>query len=167
MIALEISDIKECMAHLLLKETFDSFQFISGSITTFATFQIDGRLHKEFFDTEQLNTLPDDQNYALWRDIREYCFSLIRGKKTPLDFKFVFCLSCENTAKLLAREVPVLTPKDVQGLYLNFRYDGSALHCITGTSLNVFSLDKSLEHVWDHTAGVFFRKHGITATAAD
>lgn len=165
MVALEISDIKECMAHLLLRETFDSFQFISGSITTFATFQIDGYLHKEFFDTDEQTVFSDNQDYALWKDVRDYCFSLIKGKKTPLEFKFVFCLSPENTAKLLEKDVPALSPKDVRGLYLNFRYDGISLQCITGTSLNVFSMDKTLEHVWDHVAGLYFRKHHITVSA--
>ena len=28
---------KNCMAHLLLRETFDSFLFIEGNITTFNT----------------------------------------------------------------------------------------------------------------------------------
>ena len=40
-------------------------------------------------------------------------------------------------------------PEDIQGLYLNFHYDGSTLQCITGTSLKTFSMDKSIEREWD------------------
>ena len=35
---------KNCMSHLLLKDTFDHFSFIEGEITTFNTFTIDGKM---------------------------------------------------------------------------------------------------------------------------
>ena len=73
---------------------------------------------------------------------------MIKGKKTPLGFKFVFCLSGENTARLLLQEGLSFSPEDVRGLYLNLSFDGSALHCVTGTSMNTFTMDKSLEHAW-------------------
>lgn len=164
MIALEIADIKECMAHLLLRETFDNFEFISGSITTFCTFDIDGYLHKEFFDSDQ-DDASRHQDYAYWKDIRAYCFSLIKGKRTPLNFKFVFGLSHDRIEKLLTKSAPAFRSEQVQGLYLNFRYDGTTLQCVTGTSLHMFSLDKTLEHVWDETAVKLFRQYGITASA--
>ena len=41
---------KNCMQHLLLKTTFDSFSLIEGEITTYNTFHIDGYLHKKFFE---------------------------------------------------------------------------------------------------------------------
>ena len=37
----------------------------------------------------------------------------------------------------------------VQGLYLNIRYNGETLTCITGTSFKTFTMDKTLEHAWD------------------
>ena len=39
---------KNCMQHLLLKPTFDSFALIEGEITTYNTFRIDGYIHKIF-----------------------------------------------------------------------------------------------------------------------
>ena len=39
---------KKCMAELLLRETFDSFLFIEGSVTTFNKFTIDGYIHSDF-----------------------------------------------------------------------------------------------------------------------
>ena len=41
---------KVCMSHLLLKPTFDTFSLIEGEVTTFNRFQVDGRIHKDFFD---------------------------------------------------------------------------------------------------------------------
>ena len=41
---------KNCMSHLLLKDTFDNFSFIEGEITTFNKFTISGFLQEDFFD---------------------------------------------------------------------------------------------------------------------
>ena len=92
MISLELTEVKECMAKLLLSEVFDPFYFIEGEITTFGTFSMDGYLKKEFYDKDE----APERDYALWKDVREYCFSLIKGKKTPLGFKFVLGLSDSN-----------------------------------------------------------------------
>ena len=50
MIGLELTEVKECMAKLLLSEVFDPFYFVEGEITTFSTFTIDGFLKKEFYN---------------------------------------------------------------------------------------------------------------------
>ena len=144
------------MAQLLLSETFDHFSFIEGEIVTFNTFKIDGFIQKDFFDTEE-----EPPQYSYWENLREYCFSIIRGKRTPLSFHLVFCLSPSNTERLIARNTPSLQAKDVQGLYLNIRYDGKHLSCITGTSFKTFTMDKSLEHAWDEMVQKFFRQKKI------
>ena len=156
MIAFSLTNIKEFMSQLLLSETFDSFAFIEGEIVTFNTFRIDGFLQKEFFDTEE--PLPE---YSLWKNVRDYCFSLIRGKRTPLSFRFVFSLSRKNIEMLTAQNVPSLDPDTVQGLYLNIHYDGARLTCVTGTSFKTFTMDKSLERIWDEMAEKFFRQKGV------
>ena len=156
MIAFSLTNITEFMSQLLLSETFDSFAFIEGEIVTFNTFRIDGFLQKEFFDTEE--PLPE---YSLWKNVRDYCFSLIRGKRTPLSFRFVFSLSRKNIEKLTAQNVPSLDPDAVQGLYLNIHYDGARLTCVTGTSFKTFTMDKSLERTWDEMAEKFFRQKGV------
>lgn len=156
MISLALTDIKGFMSHLLLSETFDSFLFIEGEITTFNTFKIDGFLQKDFFDNDK--DLPD---YSCWKTIREYCFSIIRGKRTPLGFHLIFRLSDANIRRLIARNTPSLRPEDVQGLYLNIHYNGKHLSCITGTSFKTFTMDKSLEHAWDEMVQKFFRREKI------
>ena len=161
MVSFNILDVKDCMSHLLLKDTFDSFLFLEGDITTFNRFHIDGLLMKDFFDTEQEEALTG-RKYALWEEIREFCFSIIKGKKTPLHMKLIFSLSPANTEKFLVQANLSFTPEMVNGLYLNFHYDGSALKCITGTSTHSFTMDKSLEHAWDDTARRFFAQKKIT-----
>ena len=143
------------MKHLLLSETFDHFLFIEGEITTFNKFTIDGYLQKDFFEEE--TTLE----FSFWKQIREFCFSIIKGKRTPLNFKFIFSLSPENIAKLISQNDLDFQPQDVQGLYLNFRFNGADMQCITGTSLKTFSMDKSLEQAWDKMVQKFFAQKGI------
>lgn len=157
MIALKLTNRKLFMKHLLLTETFDHFLFIEGEITTFSKFSIDGYLQKSFFeDTEQPNV-----DFSFWKQIRDYCFSIIKGKQTPLNFKFIFSLSPENTARLITQNQLDFHPEDVQGLYLNIRFDGTDLLCITGTSLKTFSMDRSLEQAWDKMVQKFFIQKDI------
>lgn len=157
MILLSISEVKEFMSKLLLSETFDSFLFMEGEIVTFNTFSMHGRLQKDFFDKDMV----PDRTYSLWKEVREYCFSLIRGKRTPLRFKFVFGLAESNIEKLLKQQQLSFTLNDVQGLYLNISYDGTALKCVTGTSMNLFTMDKSLEEAWDKMVKKFFAQKEI------
>lgn len=156
MIALTLTDLKSSTSHLFLKDTFDSFCFIEGEIVTFNTFRIDGFIQKEFFDTGA--ELPE---YSFWKNVREHCFAVIRGKKTPLSFRFVFSLSPKNIEQLISRNALPVTPQEVQGLYLNIHYDGTRLTCVTGTSFKTFTLDKSLERAWDEMAEKFLLQKGI------
>lgn len=156
MIALSLKNTKNFMKHLLLSDTFDNFLFIEGEIVTFNTFTIDGYVQKAFFDTE--DTIPE---YSFWKSLREFCFSIIKGKRTPLSFKLVFSLSPENIARLIEQQNLDFQPENIQGLYLNIRFENGGLTCVTGTSLKIFSMDKSLEQAWDAMVQKFFDKKQI------
>ena len=65
---------KNCMSHLLLKDTFDNFSFIEGEITTFNKFTISGFLQEDFFDEKP------EETYSRWNKTRDFCFQIIRGK---------------------------------------------------------------------------------------
>lgn len=186
MISLKLTGTKNFMTHLLLSDTFDNFLFIEGEIVTFNTFTIDGYIQKAFYEsgtgdensspgeTARTDSIPQtaagtahgnstavSYDYALWKQLRELCFSMIRGKRTPLSFKFIFSLSPDNIAKLIQQKNLDFKASDVQGLYLNIRFDGNVLQCITGTSLKTFSMDKSLEREWDAMVPRFFDKKGL------
>lgn len=150
------------MSKLLIGTSFDTFWLSEASVTTSVTYTIDGSLHPEFFDTTENEVLAGEhRSYALWRDMKPFCFSIMKGKKTPLHFKIVFLLSRKNTEKLLANSRLPYTCEDVFGLFVNFQYDGSHLTCTTGSSLKTFTLDKSLDRVWDEMIQKFFRQQQI------
>ncbi len=160
MIALKLKDTKNFMAHLLLKDTFDQFMFIEGEIVTFATFSFDGYTKKEFFTLDE-DTDAAFEEYARWKKLKELCFTIIKGKRTPLSFKFIFRLSAENAARLIEREKLDFQPANVQGLYLNLRFENGTLTCTTGTAVKTFTLDKSLEHAWDAMVQKYFDQKEI------
>lgn len=162
MIALQIQDIKDFMSKFLIGTAFDAFWLSEAAITTSVTYTIDGSLHPEFFDTQETELLTEQgRNYALWKDMRPFCFSVIKGKKTPLYFKIVFLLSRKNTEKLIQNHHLSFSLDDIFGLFVNFQYDGKNLICTTGTSLRIFTLDKTLDHLWDEMIQKFFKQQQI------
>lgn len=156
MIALNLPDIKDVTSHLFLKKTFDSFSFIEGEIITFNTFRIDGTIHRDFFDTG--DGLP---RYSYWSNLRNYCLTLIKGKRTPLGFHFVLSLPASGIRQFTEQNLPSFRPEDIQGLYLNLNFDGTSLSCVTGISMKTFTLDKSPEHLWDEKVQDFLRQQNI------
>ena len=162
MIALQVQDVKEFMSRLLIGTDFDAFWLCEASVTTFVTYNIDGSLHKEFFDSEQAEMLTQtERTFSSWKEIKPFCFSIMKGKHTPLHFKIIFQLSRQNVEKLLVGSGLSWKPADVFGLHLNLQYDGSHVTCTTGTSLKTFTMDKSLDRVWDEMVTKFFRQQQI------
>ena len=160
MISLHILNNMALMSALLLNGDFDSFMLSSCSITTFTTFTIYGSWHPDFFkNTEPAHS--SDSEYVPWDEVKGLCLSIIRGKNTPLKFKFIFALPrCEISGFISDRNLPV-DPDDVYGLFFNLTFDGSDTFLSTGTSLRTFSLDKSLEKDWDEFVADYFRKSSI------
>ncbi len=163
MIALYIKDLKPFMHELFLTPTFDHFLVPEACITTFSTFQIDGSLEREYYTTEELEQIPALQEQtATWSQLRPICFQLIRGKKTPLNMKIIFRLPVIQLEKLLSRGDFHYTSADVGGLYLNIHFNGTSLSCTTGTSMRMFTLDKSLEQEWDRLIQKFFLTQNLS-----
>ncbi|MGN0335408.1 MAG: DUF5721 family protein [Lachnospiraceae bacterium] len=164
MIALQIQEIRSFMNKLLLDSTFDRFYLVEGSVSTYNTFHIDGHLHKDFFSREEIEEHHlESRTYSFWKEVKPFCLSLIKGKKTPLAFRFTFMLSKENTERLLVSSgIRGITPENVSALMLHIKYENSKLTCITGTSLNFFTMDKTLEHAWDAMIERFLKQQEIS-----
>lgn len=162
MIALNILDLKAFTKDLFIGSTFDSFLLGEANITTACSYIIDGSLHKNFYTEEEQQALHlGDRDFSLWEESKPFCFSIIKGKHTPLYFKFVFQLSRADIEKFLVSSGVPMSPEDVFGLFLNITYDGSLLSCTTGTSLRTFTLDKTLDNSWDIWIMSFFKQNGI------
>lgn len=162
MTVLSILDIKEFMNTLLRTEVFDSFLLSECSLTTCVTYHLDGHVNTDFFS-------PDDEAYSLavpeqyipFSLVRPACFDLIKGKRTPSSFRFVFQLSQENQRRTILSIDSSFSPEDISGMYLNLKFQEQKLTCTTGVSYRIFSMDKSFEHLWDDMVKRFFQKHQI------
>ncbi len=163
MLALKITNIKDFMTKLLLGTSFDALWVTETSITTFCTFSIDGVLHPEFYDTDQQEALrASHRKQIFWKEIRPLCFSMIKGRQTPLHLKIVFSLPTAVIERLLENTGLSIPSENIAGLFLNFQYNGSQLLCTTGLSLRIFTMDKTLEHLWDRSVLTFFKKQEIS-----
>ena len=163
MIALQISSVKNFMNQLLKTELFDPFWLVEASVTTYNTFTIDGRLHKNFYDLQTQEALKDSRRtYSLWQEVKPFCLSVIRGKNTPLSFKIIFQLSRENTERMLQKSGLSLAPEDISGLFLNILFSESGLTVTTGTSYHIFTMDKTFDTFWDKAVLSFFIQHDIS-----
>ena len=181
MIALQILDIRKCMAAFLIDPLFDKYSLIEAQITTFCTFTIDGRLEKRFFADESdgkearngseaasaggaASPAPPGSrpSYIKWEQVKETCFSIIKGKQTPLFFKLVLFYPAELLSDFVRRTESSVSPGQVSGLCLNLRYDRSGLVLTTGTSLTVFTPDRSVERAWDDAVKKLLDSRGIS-----
>jgi hypothetical protein len=166
MLALQLTDVKGFMNTLLRTDTFDHFLLQEAVITTAATFVIDGHLTDGFYSTEELDGFGLTGCPLLpFSMLRGSCFDLIKGKKTPLSFRFVFELSPENLRKTLASVQSSYTPADLSGVFINLKYQNALLTLTTGISYRIFSTDRSLDAEWDALVKRFLSLHGIAYEA--
>ena len=80
--------------------------------------------------------------------------------------RIVLQLPKAGTEKFAARTGAGIEGSQIQGLYLNIRYDDGKMYCITGTSLNFFTMDKTLDLEWDKAVKQFLQSHEIPCTEA-
>lgn len=159
MLALKITDVRDFTNKLFIGEVFDHFWLNEASITTFCTFSIDGKLQQDFFDSDEKELLAhNERNYALWKELKSHCFSIIRGKKTPLYFKIIFQLPPSQLSH--AAHGTSLSP-EVNGLFLNIQFKNNLLMCTTGTSLKTFIPGLKPDTLWDSTILEFFHKNNV------
>ncbi len=148
MIALKITDTKDFMKKFLTGDTFDTFLFSEGSVTTFTTFSIDGTWHPDYFGEEEQT--------MTWKLLRPIIFGMIKGQHTPIQMRIVLKLADYNVENLLKNAGVSIVKEQVDGLFLNLVYSREEVSATTGTSLRIFTMDKTLDRVWDDMIRKFF-----------
>ena len=163
MVALKIEELKDFTRKLFMEEVFDWWMMREAVITTFNMFTIDGRIRKGYFMEQELEEKGIGE-LSPWKLVRPVCFSLIKGKRLPESFRITLQLPGARVEQFLQSVQPDFKAEQVSGLYLNIRYEEQKLYCVTGTSLNVFTLDKKIEQEWDETVKRFLREREIVYT---
>lgn len=151
MIALEIKNVKEFMNHFLGSEAFDSFYLEEASITTYNTFIIDGHTVNAFYEGTDASGNPMEKPgpFSTWKQMRPICFSLIKGNRSPVAFKFVLHAGERYLERLKNTPQTCANAGHVRALAVNIRFEGNHLKCVTGTSYDTFIMDKTIDNLWD------------------
>ena len=75
---------------------------------------------------------------------------------TSGEFKIILMFNRENINRLLEMNHLPVSSEDGGALFLNVVYEHETLSVTTGTSLKIFTLDKTLEQVWDDTVKKYY-----------
>lgn len=152
---MEIFEIEEKADYIreLFVSKYDSFYLYEARVKTKLDYYINGKLNKAYFDSEQAEELPE---YIEWKDIKQTVYDYIRGKRLPIAFKIILMFNRENINRLLEMNHLPVNSEDVGALFLNVVYEHETLSVTTGTSLKIFTLDKTLEQVWDDTVKKYY-----------
>lgn len=148
MILVEIEQVKKFMAGFLGGSLLDDFLMNEGKLSMNISYEFNGRLQKDFYDTEEWEDYVA-YKYIEWEEIKHKIFGLVKGKKTPLQFQFVMMLKPDKAEAFLRKYNLSIKPEEIGGLFLNVLYDRKSLKCTSGVSRKTFTMDKTLEEAWD------------------
>jgi hypothetical protein len=163
MLALEVVSMKNFMNHLLSGDTFDIFLLEEAAISTACSYTIDGHINADFFPPEERGSEHIPYEFRPWSELKGLCFDLIKGRYTPLYFKFVLQLKPEHMQQLLGIENKTAAgdASQVKALVLNIRYDGSKAILTTGTSYHTFVMSREADLIWDKAVCKYLDQKGI------
>ncbi len=157
MISLKIKDINNFMHKLLISNTFDDFLLCDGEIATAGTVLLKGKINQNFFDMDELASLKDE--FIYWKEIKHIAYETIRGNKVPCKLKLIFALSKTKYEEIIKKSGMDIHPSEIGGLYIHILYEKNQIVIITGTSLNTFTMDKTLDKYWDNAVTSFLAQH--------
>jgi hypothetical protein len=152
----EIDDIKKFMNELFSGTRFDSFYLYEARLKTGLDYYISGKVNHEFYSDDEEGAEDVSQEYVYWKDIKHTLFELIKGRRLPLNFKFILMFNRDNITRLIEMNNLALSPENVGALFYNIYYDDGKLQVTTGSSIKIFSLDKSLDNIWDDTVEKYY-----------
>jgi len=158
----ESGDVKVFMGSLLMSDKFDFLEIRGVDITTFTHFNISGQkvmpalpeTNVENKDSNSDNNIETKikASYCKWAEIRPLVHSIIKGGGRPSHMKIIFSMEPEQALKL---------HDNGAAMYLNVTYNGEEVFFTSATAQRGFSLDKSLDHVWEDYLFSFFKLNEI------
>ncbi len=151
----EIEETGKFMSELLTGERYDSFYLFEARIKTGIDYHINGKINKDFFDSDDRDIMAAEE-YIDWKNIKPTVHELIKGDKLPLSLKLILMFNRENITRLAEMNNLPISENDIGALFFNVLYEKGKLTVTTGTSVKTFSLDKTLDHVWDSTVEKYY-----------
>ena len=101
----KILDVKKFMNIMLCREAFDTLLLAEASITGGVSYVIDGHLTEDFYSEQELEEMGlAGERCTTYGRVRPICFEMIKGKRTPRSFQFVFLADSRLIGRILERE---------------------------------------------------------------
>lgn len=151
----EIKDIKAFLNGLFKEERYESFYLFSVKLEADVSYEIDGKVNKAFYSEEELGQM-NDMEYICWKDVKRTVLDFLKGGKLPVKMKLILMFNKDNVNRLIEMNNIPIHPDNVRALFMNVIYSDNRLSVTTGTSLNVFTMDKTLEELWDKTVEKYY-----------
>ena len=151
----EIKEIKEYSNGLFTEERYESFYLFSVKLDSAISYDIDGKINRNYYSEEEFNELPEKE-YICWRDIKKTVLGFMKDGKLPVKMKLILMFNKDNVNRLIEMNNIPIHPDNVRALFMNVIYSENRLSITTGTSLNVFTMDKTLEELWDKTVEKYY-----------
>ena len=150
MLSYNIVNLKKFTKYLLDSQEFDDFKLVEASIVTFNLFKINGKNIKDYYAESERESLDE---FSAWSRVKPFCYQIIKGKKLPVSFKIVFKL--DKNSNICSNEELQNSKAD---FYLNIKYEDKKVLIVSGCSYPEFTLDKSIEKVWDFEVKEILKK---------
>lgn len=161
MVCLKIKNTKEFMQKFLMTEAFADFLLTEAKIDTSVSYNIDGRIRKEFYTKEEQETQKFHE-YAAWESVRPQIVQMVKGKRTPLLMRLVLAYAPEKAKACLEREEQTAGSESfVRYLLCTVKYENGLITLTGGISYQGFTMDKNPEKCWDHTLCLLADQMGL------
>lgn len=149
MICLRIKNIKEFMQKFLMSDAFSDFLLVESRIDTHVSYNIDGRIRRDFYTKEE-REMQEPGEFAAWESVRPQILQIVKGKRTPLFMKLVLAYSPERAEELLEGAGQAAGSGGfVKYLLCTVKYENGVLTMTGGISYQGFTLDKEPGKCWD------------------
>ena len=136
------------MARLLTSASFDCFEVVKASLTTFMSFSMEGPFRPDYFEPDSDDT--DKQHpFVRWELLRPRFYELVKGKHTPIKMMLILRFPDDEAAKLKQMLSPGGPADVIHSLQLTVTYESRQIRCITGCSYKQFTPDRTIEQAWD------------------
>lgn len=165
MIVIEIIDIKNFMAHLLLKDTFDHFLLFEARTVTASELLLKGGRRREWYDSDQWSQMCSERGehdcmHMTWNEMKEIMFHFIKGKKSP-QLLYVDLEASSRQREQILGGTFAAQDGGLPSLRMQIRYENEHLTIVPAASYPSFSPDRSAGQMWEEALQQFLRRKKI------
>lgn len=147
MVTLQIANVREFMAQLLLTDRFDDWGFEGADILALTKYSIAGEVNPKYFPE---GSAPEK---ILYREVRDTLTSIVKSGHTPTQMKIILSAPKSVTAD---HENAV-----AESYLITIHFQNGACKLIGGIAMRTFSMDRSDVLYWDEKFVQIIRQCGI------